>query len=167
MARLNDDSLHILKRRQLTMAKILVLHGPNLNLLGTREPEVYGSETLADIDGRLTSMAREKGSTLKSYQSNHEGILIDLIQEAMTWAEGILFNPGAFTHYSYALHDAIAASGLPCIEVHISNVHSREAFRRKSVLAAVCIGTISGFGWRSYILGLQALLDYLEAVDPS
>ncbi|MGB3717443.1 MAG: type II 3-dehydroquinate dehydratase, partial [Candidatus Promineifilaceae bacterium] len=128
------------------MAKILVLHGPNLNLLGTREPEVYGSETLADIDGRLTSMAREKGSTIKSYQSNHEGILIDLIQEAMTWAEGILFNPGAFTHYSYAIRDAIAASGLPCIEVHISNVHSREAFRRKSVLAAVCIGTISGFG---------------------
>lgn len=144
------------------MAKILVLHGPNLNLLGTREPEVYGRQTLADIDAALATMAEERGSTLKIHQTNHEGNLIDLIHEAMTWAEGILINPGAFTHYSYALRDAIAASGLPCIEVHISNIHGREAFRQKSVLAAVCIGTITGFGWRSYKLGLQALLDYLE-----
>jgi 3-dehydroquinate dehydratase-2 len=144
------------------MAKILVLHGPNLNLLGTREPEVYGRQTLADIDAALATMAEERGSTLKIHQTNHEGNLIDLIHEAMTWAEGILINPGAFTHYSYALRDAIAASGLPCIEVHISNIHGREAFRQKSVLAAVCVGTITGFGWRSYKLGLQALLDYLE-----
>jgi 3-dehydroquinate dehydratase-2 len=144
------------------MAKILVLHGPNLNLLGTREPDVYGRQTLADIDAALATIAQERGSTLKIHQTNHEGNLIDLIHEAMMWAEGILINPGAFTHYSYALRDAIAASGLPCIEVHISNIHGREAFRHKSVLAAVCVGTITGFGWRSYKLGLQALLDYLE-----
>ncbi len=149
------------------MAKILVLHGPNLNLLGTREPEVYGRQTLADIDAALGTMAQEKGSTLKIHQTNHEGILIDLIHEAMTWAEGILINPGAFSHYSYALRDAIAGSGLPCIEVHISNIHGREAFRQKSVLAAVCVGTITGFGWRSYILGLQALLDFLEVDESS
>lgn len=149
------------------MAKILVLHGPNLNLLGTREPEVYGRQTLADIDAALGTMAQEKRSTLKIHQTNHEGILIDLIHEAMTWAEGILINPGAFSHYSYALRDAIAGSGLPCIEVHISNIHGREAFRQKSVLAAVCVGTITGFGWRSYILGLQALLDFLEVDESS
>lgn len=149
------------------MAKILVLHGPNLNLLGTRETEVYGKQTLADIDANLTAVAQEKGSALKIYQSNHEGDLIDSIHEAMTWADGILLNPGAFTHYSYAIRDAIVASGLPCIEVHISNIHGREAFRQKSVLSAVCVGAITGLGWRSYKLGLQALLDYLDSSGPS
>jgi len=149
------------------MAKIMVLHGPNLNLLGKREPEVYGRETLADINGKIISFAEERSSSVETFQSNHEGQLIDWIHEAMSWADGILINPGAFTHYSYALRDAITASGLPCIEVHISNVQSREAFRRKSVLAAVCIGSISGFGWKSYILGLRALLDYLEDNDPA
>jgi len=144
------------------MAKIMVLHGPNLNLLGTREPEVYGRETLADINAKMISFAEVRSSSVETLQSNHEGQLIDWIHEAMSWADGILINPGAFTHYSYALRDAITASDLPCIEVHISNVQSREAFRRKSVLAAVCVGSISGFGWKSYILGLRALLDYLE-----
>jgi 3-dehydroquinate dehydratase-2 len=144
------------------MAKILVLHGPNLNLLGKREPEIYGSNTLADINARLVTLADEKGNSLKIDQSNHEGVLIDAIHEAMGWADGILINPGAFTHYSYAIRDAIAACGLPCIEVHISNIANRESFRQKSVLASVCVGTISGLGWRSYILGLQALMDILE-----
>lgn len=144
------------------MAKIMVLHGPNLNLLGTREPEVYGRETLADINAKMISFAEVRSSSVETLQSNHEGQLIDWIHEAMSWADGILINPGAFTHYSYALRDAITASDLPCIEVHISNVQSREVFRRKSVLAAVCVGSISGFGWKSYILGLRALLEYLE-----
>lgn len=144
------------------MAKILVLHGPNLNLLGTREPEVYGRSTLADINANLVSLAAGRGSTVKTDQSNHEGQLIDWIHEAMSWADGILINPGAYTHYSYAIRDAIAGSGLPCIEVHISNVQGREEFRKKSVVAAVCVGSISGFGWKSYVLGLDALLDYLE-----
>jgi 3-dehydroquinate dehydratase-2 len=144
------------------MAKILVLHGPNLNLLGKREPEIYGSNTLADINARLVTLADEKGNSLKIDQSNHEGVLIDAIHEAMGWADGIVINPGAFTHYSYAIRDAIAACGLPCIEVHISNIANRESFRQKSVLASVCVGTISGLGWRSYILGLQALMDILE-----
>jgi 3-dehydroquinate dehydratase-2 len=145
------------------MAKILVLHGPNLNLLGTREPEVYGRETVGDIDVALTTVAEKHNSTVKSHQSNHEGRLIDLIHEAMTWADGILINPGAFTHYSYAIRDAMAASGLPCVEVHISNIQSREEFRKQSVLAAVCIGSISGFGPNSYVLGLLALIDHISA----
>ena len=149
------------------MSKLLLLHGPNLNLLGTREPDVYGKQTLEDIDAKLISLAQERGCTLRAYQSNHEGVLIDSIHEAMTWADGILINPGAFTHYSYALRDAIAASDLPCVEVHISNIHGREPFRQKSVLAAVCVGSIAGFGWRSYQLGLQAILDFLEGDENS
>ena len=145
------------------MSNILVLHGPNLNILGSREPDIYGTRTLADINDSLTDVASK--SKLKFVQSNHEGDLIDAIQEASGWADGLLINPGAFTHYSYALRDAISASGLPCVEVHLSNVYARESFRHQSVIAPVCVGQISGFGWRSYGLGMKALLGYLEEED--
>jgi 3-dehydroquinate dehydratase-2 len=120
---------------------------------------VYGQSTLADINRALEQAAPE--NQLQFLQSNHEGVLVDAIHEAREWANGILFNPGAFTHYSYSLRDAIAAAALPCVEVHLSNIHAREEFRRKSVLAPVCLGQINGFGWRSYTLGLQALQDHL------
>ena len=141
---------------------ILVLHGPNLNLLGQREPGIYGATTLAEIDDRLEARAAARGAALRIVQSNHEGVLIDAIHEAFSQEDGILINPAGYTHTSVALRDAIAAVGLPAVEVHLSNVHAREVFRHTSLTAPVCVGQISGFGWRSYLLGLDALVDYIQ-----
>ena len=138
--------------------KVLILHGPNLNLLGTREPGVYGKVTLAEIDRMLREHARRRRDSVDCRQSNHEGQLIDWLQAAQREGfAGIVFNPGAFTHYSIALRDAVAAIKLPVVEVHLSNVHGREEFRRHSVIAAVARGQISGFGPQSYLLGFDAL----------
>lgn len=147
--------------------KILVLHGPNLNLLGTREPDVYGAITLDDINQRLHVHAQDRDVELETLQSNHEGALIDAIHQARAdGVHGILVNPAGYTHTSVALRDAIAAVELPAVEVHLSNVHAREAFRHTSLLAPVCVGQISGFGWYSYLLGLDALVQHLES-DPT
>ena len=141
---------------------VLVLHGPNLNLLGTREPRVYGATTLAEIDARLQADGAALGFEVRCLQSNHEGALIDALHDARNWAAGVLINPGGYTHTSVALRDAITAIGLPVVEVHLSNTEAREPFRHLSLVAPVCVGTVRGFGWRSYTLALQALAALLE-----
>lgn len=141
---------------------ILVLHGPNLNLLGTREPAVYGHTTLADIDAALVADGARLGVTVRCLQSNHEGALVDALHDARSWAAGVVINPAAYTHTSVALRDAIAAVGLPAVEVHLSNTDAREEFRHRSFTAPVCVGSIRGFGWKSYLLGLQALVDVIR-----
>jgi 3-dehydroquinate dehydratase-2 len=142
--------------------KILVLHGPNLNLLGVREPGVYGSLTMEDVNARCVALGNELGAEVRCAQSNHEGALIDALHEARTWAGGVVFNPGGYTHTSVALRDAIAAIGIPVVEVHLSNVYAREEFRHTSLVSAVCAGKISGLGWRSYTLALRALVETLN-----
>jgi 3-dehydroquinate dehydratase-2 len=143
--------------------RILILNGPNLNLLGTREPDVYGATTLDDIEQALNDLAKDLGATVDCRQSNQEGQLIDWLHDARDSFDGVVINPGGLTHTSVSLRDGIAAAGLPTVEVHISNTQARESFRHRSVTAAVCIGSVIGFGKNSYALGLRALIDYLNA----
>lgn len=142
--------------------KIFVIHGPNLNLLGTREPEVYGATTLDEINDSVVALARELGVEVECFQSNHEGEIVDVIHRAGKEGSGIIINPGALTHYSYSLHDALKSVKIPAVEIHISNIHAREAFRRNSVTAAAAAGIISGFGPEGYLLALRAVLKLIK-----
>jgi 3-dehydroquinate dehydratase II len=144
------------------MRRILVVHGPNLNLLGTRQPEIYGRMGLAEIDAAIDRLARERGAEVRCFQSNSEGAIIDALHEARGWADGIVINAGAYTHYSRAIADAVAAVNLPTVEVHLSNIHAREEWRHHSVLGPVVVGSICGLGWRGYVLAVRALLDLLD-----
>jgi len=144
------------------MINILVIHGPNLNLLGEREPELYGNLSLASINETITKKAEELGCRVKIYQSNSEGEIVNLIQNARRWAKGIIINPAAYTHTSIAIRDAILAVGIPCVEVHLSNVYKRESFRHRSFISPVSIGQICGFGPLGYILALEALVNFLK-----
>lgn len=148
-----------------SLLSVLVLHGPNLNLLGAREPGIYGSVTLAEIDSLLVAEGKQLQARVQAMQSNHEGVLVDAIQTAKGKHQGILINAGAYTHTSVAIRDAIAGVRLPTVEVHLSNIYQRESFRHHSYIAAVAIGQISGFGVESYRLGLHALLRYLRHAD--
>ena len=143
------------------MTRILVLHGPNLNLLGEREPELYGQMSLAELDARIRTEGERLGAEISAVQSNHEGVLIDELQGARPWAAGAVVNPGGLAHSSVSLRDAIAAVEYPVIEVHLTNIHAREPFRHHSLTAGVCRGVIVGLGWRGYILGVQAILAWI------
>ncbi len=142
--------------------KILIIHGPNLNMLGKREPDIYGSTTLEEIDSALMTKAKELGVEVTFFQSNSEGEIVSTIQDAMSKYDGVVINPGAYTHTSVAIRDAILSSGLPVVEVHISNVYKREDFRQKSFVSGVALGVISGFGINSYFLGLSGLVEHLS-----
>ena len=143
------------------MTAILVLHGPNLNLLGKREPEIYGNLTLEEINSLLVTLGRDLNIEVRCVQSNHEGVLIGALHEARMWAQGVVLNAGGYTHTSVALRDAIKAIIIPVVEVHLSNVYAREEFRHTSLISAVCKGKVIGFGWRSYTLALRALAELL------
>lgn len=144
--------------------RILVIHGPNLNMLGQREPSIYGATTLAEIDAELRRRAAERGAELEILQSNHEGVIVDAIQAARGRSDAIVINAGAYTHTSIAIHDALLAAQVPAVEVHVSNIHAREAFRHHSMIAARCVGQIAGFGAQSYYLGLDAALGIVEGL---
>ena len=144
------------------MRHILVVHGPNLNLLGEREPEVYGTITLDDLNREIQEYGQSKNVECRFFQSNHEGKIIDFLHENRRWAHGIVINPGALTHYSYALRDAISGVGLPAVEVHLSDIYKREAFRKVSVIEPVCIRQICGMGKEGYFEGIETLLSYRE-----
>ncbi|MEC7524106.1 MAG: type II 3-dehydroquinate dehydratase [Myxococcota bacterium] len=150
-----------------TLLRVLVLHGPNLNLLGTREPEIYGTADLATIEAELQRIGFDLGALIESRQSNHEGQLVDWIQEARADFDGILLNAAAYTHTSVAIRDAITACETPCVEIHLSNIHAREPFRHHSHISPVSVGIVMGFGASSYALGLRGLIDYLRAPDGS
>ena len=155
----------ICKEKTLLMMNILLINGPNLNLLGTREPEIYGNKTLSDIEKDLTKVANEKSINLECFQSNHEGEIVDKIQESVKSIQGILINAGAFTHTSISIRDALIGSKIPFVELHISNIFSREDFRKESFLTDKAIGIISGFGISSYSLALEGIIGYLSSKD--
>ena len=142
--------------------RIAVVHGPNLQLLGSREPEVYGSETLDDVNRSLARLAADLEVEIETFQSNHEGAIVDHLQEEAGGADAIVINPGALTHYGLSMRDALADAGLPIVEVHLSNIHARERFRRRSVVAPLAVGQVSGLGWRGYVYALESMVARLQ-----